>query len=413
MVSKPITAASVRSKQEKLDFFRIGAISKDESRNVRNTSTQSYKDHIAFLVQRMLTEGFAKNHPILGIFNPETKLIDVCDGFCRTKAAQIVYEQHGIDLVIPVVLMDSKESEAVRIERMLVDNSGLPLTPAEKGEVARKLKSYGWTLERIGQAFNPVLTLTQVRQALNIGIATEDSKQLLAEGVVKATSLAHLVSEHGADRADEIVKTAIALNNSSVTEADLTAVTEMIDSGQIEPQSIIGGKTVEQIAEKAIENKRVKKEGKSTSTKVSPANMSIQELISSDPDTLAAAFEKSKQEELKKQQKEEKQKKKNQKLEETRKATLNNLISSIVKEMLEINHSVGYDEDSQSLTLSFSTIEEYKNASDLFRQITKLTTMGSEDVGVEENEDKDINNASQSEELKGQLNLFTANPATV
>ena len=158
-------------------------------------------------------DGLKASIAINGVLEPLTAYqsneeVVVTNGHCRLRAVmELIAEGHEI-LSVPVRVEDKTANEADRCLSMITRNSGLPLTPIEKGEVFRRLVAFGWDPARIAERSG--ISVTYVNQCMGYLALPEQVKAKVEQGQVSAPLAAEVARQEG-PRAAEVLQEAQAI----------------------------------------------------------------------------------------------------------------------------------------------------------------------------------------------------------
>jgi ParB-like chromosome segregation protein Spo0J len=204
------------------DEFRVNPflIKVQDGFNVRDFETQDVADHVDALAISIASVGVKR---ALKVRNKGGDLVLV-DGECRLRATVRAIEVYGADIrTIPVKLADRSESDADATLGILVENSGLEVTPLGKAEVVKRLMNYGWSKSDIAEKSG--MSKTRLGQLLDIAGLSPDMKRLISADVISATTAVQTVKANGGDteKAVDQIKAASGMKMAASGKARVTA----------------------------------------------------------------------------------------------------------------------------------------------------------------------------------------------
>lgn len=150
--------------------------------NARNFDSPEVVEHI---------DGLARSIAQVGILRPlkvrnKGGRYFLRDGECRLRATYRAIEVYGAEIhAIPVIVQDRSASDADDVLSLIVENSGLNLTPLEQGSVYKRLQAFGWSINDIADKAG--CTPTRVTQLLELQGVPEEVKKMIREGKVSST----------------------------------------------------------------------------------------------------------------------------------------------------------------------------------------------------------------------------------
>ena len=198
--------------------------------NEREFDSETVLEHIDGLAQSIAEVGVRRP---LTVRNKNGEMV-LKDGECRLRATIRAIEVYGAEIVtVPVILADRSESDADATLGILVENSGLPITPLGKANVVKRLKAHGWSNAEI--AARAGMSAPRVSQLLDLSGLSEDIKALIRDDTVSATLALEVTRRHEWNSASALKElktaqqTAVAKGKKRVT-AKSVATTKPIDS---------------------------------------------------------------------------------------------------------------------------------------------------------------------------------------
>lgn len=168
--------------------------------NSRNMNAQENIDHVEWLAKSIAVEGVREP---LEVYSENGKFI-VSDGHSRLLATFKAIEDYGAEIeTIPIMSCPRGQNETDRLMSQIIKNSGKQLSALEKGLVFARLLAFGWDEEKIAQ--RAVVSISHVRQLIELQEAPEEIKQMIAEGKVSASTA--WTTMKSAKDADEAINT--------------------------------------------------------------------------------------------------------------------------------------------------------------------------------------------------------------
>lgn len=150
--------------------------------NVRDFDSDTVSEHIDSLAKSIAEVGVRRP---LTVRNKGGELL-LKDGECRLRATIRAIEVYGAEVyTVPVILADRSESDADATLGILVENSGLPVTPLGKAEVVKRLKGFGWSNGEI--AARAGMSEGRVGQLLDLCGLSEEVKDMIRNETVSST----------------------------------------------------------------------------------------------------------------------------------------------------------------------------------------------------------------------------------
>ena len=181
--------------------------------------------HIRELADNMKQIGFKSSKPI-EVFIVEEEggsVAYVSDGHCRIEALKLALSEGAPITNFPVVTLPTKGIGLEDIVAGLVaNNEGRRLSTFETALVAKRLLSYGWSPERIGERlhFGPVY----VEQLLEVVAAPLTIIEMLQKGEVSVGLALEVMRKHRGDAVkilQEGLATSVKKGKKKVTKADI------------------------------------------------------------------------------------------------------------------------------------------------------------------------------------------------
>ncbi len=179
-------ATSIKTLMEgRSDVFKINPfdIEVEDGFNVRDFESPEVAEHVDGLALSISEVGVQRP---LKVRNKGGKLILV-DGECRLRAVVRAIEVYGAEInAIPVILADRAMSDADAALGILVDNSGLDVSPLGKSIVVKRLTAFGWSQADIAKKAG--MSKARVIQLLDLAGLSTEVKGLISAGTVSATT---------------------------------------------------------------------------------------------------------------------------------------------------------------------------------------------------------------------------------
>ncbi len=207
--------AEGRSDVFKLNPFKIEV---EPGFNVRDFGSTALEEHVDGLAQSIAKIGVQRP---LKIRNKGNRFVLV-DGECRLRAVVRAIEVYGAEIhTIPVTVADRGLSDADAVLGILVENSGLDVTPLGKAEVVKRLTAFGWSEADIAEKAG--LSKGRVGQLLSLMGLGEEIKKLIRADKISATTALQVARDNGFD--DEKTLAAIKAGATVAAERGKTRVT--------------------------------------------------------------------------------------------------------------------------------------------------------------------------------------------
>lgn len=229
------TGSSMKSLAEgRSDVFRVNPflIKIEAGFNTREIEATATQEHIDELAQSIAKIGVQRP---LKIRNKGGEML-LKDGECRLRATIRAIEVYGAEIVsVPVLLADRSESDADSALGILVENSGLPLTPLAKAAVVTRLKGFGWSDEDI--AAKAGMSKARVLQLLELNGLGEEVKTLIRTEVVSPTLAVDIARSNKWD--DEATVAEIKAAQTEVAARGKTRVTAKAVVSKVKPITVV------------------------------------------------------------------------------------------------------------------------------------------------------------------------------
>ncbi|PNE59854.1 hypothetical protein A8H39_01525 [Paraburkholderia fungorum] len=205
--SKSLMTA-VKAKSRDLWQVPVELIQELPNFNVR-VHDDAYDQHIDFLAQSMVENGFYQDKPLAGyVANVDGKnVVYVTDGYSRLKAIPRANKLGASITTVPMVFKSAATSLEDLTIALVTSNEGKPLTPFEKGIVCKRLEGYG--MERPEIAKRLKISTVYVGQLLTLMGAPNEIRKLVQAGKLSAENALAAMKKHGA-QAVEVLRTANA-----------------------------------------------------------------------------------------------------------------------------------------------------------------------------------------------------------
>lgn len=189
-------------------LFDPRRLKEDPGWNAR-TDTPDLRAHLDTLKASISVNGVLEP---LTVYQRDGELI-VTNGHCRLKAVmELIQEGREDILAVPIRVEATAANEADRMLSMITRNSGLPLTPIEKGEVFRRLQAFGWEVPQIAKKAG--VSVPYVNQCLSYLTMPQEIRSQVEKGEVSAPLAAQVARQEG-HRAAEILQEAKAIAEAS------------------------------------------------------------------------------------------------------------------------------------------------------------------------------------------------------
>lgn len=229
------TGSSMKSLADgRSDVFRVNPflIKIEAGFNTREIDAPATQEHIDELAQSIAKIGVQRP---LKVRNKGGEML-LKDGECRLRATIRAIEVYGAEIVsVPVLLADRSESDADSALGILVENSGLPLTPLAKAAVVTRLKGFGWTDEDI--AAKAGMSKARVLQLLELNGLGEEVKTLIRTEVVSPTLAVDIARSNKWD--DEATVAEIKAAQTEVAARGKTRVTAKAVASKVKPITVV------------------------------------------------------------------------------------------------------------------------------------------------------------------------------
>lgn len=171
--------------------------------NTRDMESEATKAHIRGMADAIKENG-NDTFPPITIYQ-EGEHIYVMAGWCRRRAHILAMEE-GAEVKGILCMNAGKRSPEEMALDVLSSNDGLPLTPLEKAQAVKRLRSFMWSVEEIAKRRG--WSVSTVRNLLALVEAPEPVKEMVRTGEVSATQA---VSEmrKAPDKAPEKIREAV------------------------------------------------------------------------------------------------------------------------------------------------------------------------------------------------------------
>lgn len=211
----------------------IGDIRIIDGFNVRSENAE-YADHIEYLTESILANGFYRDKPLSGYVAREDgkNVIKVVDGHSRLKAAFKAIERGAEISVLPVVTKPAGTNPEDLLVGLVVSNSGKPLSPIEKAAVCKRLIGFGMDEKTIAKRLG--MTTGYVFDLLTLIGSPRELRKLVESGSISAANATRTVKKHGEKATAVIVQsldTAKAAGKTKVTKAALSPKKDLFAEG--------------------------------------------------------------------------------------------------------------------------------------------------------------------------------------
>jgi ParB family chromosome partitioning protein len=168
--------------------------------NVR-ADTPEYKAHVSRIARSMNAEGWHDDKP-LAVFIDKDNRACVKDGHSRLKAYDEAIAMGAQIAYIPVIA--STEYNMADITAGLVkSNEGRPLQPIEKAVVCRRLRGWGWEVQKIADKLD--FSVAYVNELLALLAAPPALVALVEAGKVSASTAVDAIKSMGATEAAAVI----------------------------------------------------------------------------------------------------------------------------------------------------------------------------------------------------------------
>ncbi len=217
-----------RSDEYRVNPFNIEV---EEGFNVRDFDSVAVSDHIDSLAQSIAAIGVQR---ALKVRSKGGRLL-LKDGECRLRATIRAIEVYGAEiLTVPVKVADRSESDADAVLGILVENSGLAVTPLGKADVIKRLKAFGWSDTDIAKKAG--ISKARISQLLDLGGLGEGIKNLIRNETVSPTLALEIARANDFDDAKTLAE--INAAQSQVAAKGRTRVTKKAVSGESTAKSV-------------------------------------------------------------------------------------------------------------------------------------------------------------------------------
>jgi ParB/RepB/Spo0J family partition protein len=173
--------------------------------------------HIASLAVSMKAHGYLETEPLVVRFLGDR--LQVQEGNCRLLAVRLAMANGAEIRRIPFIAEPANLSDADRLARMILANSGRGHTSTELAKAIRKFRSWGWTDTEIADKLR--ISRATIANTLQTAALPADVRALVDSGKVAATTARKMVRADSIGAAATIAKAAEARGGKKVTERHL------------------------------------------------------------------------------------------------------------------------------------------------------------------------------------------------
>lgn len=177
-------------------------------------------EHVDNLAQSIAQIGVQRP---LKVRNKGNRFILV-DGECRLRATIRAIDFYGAEIhTVPVIIADRSMNDADATLGLLVENSGLDVTPLGKGEAVKRLINFGWSKEEV--ATKSGMSKSRIGQLLDLVGLGSEVQALIKDGTLTATAALGVAREVHFDDAKivERVKAAVEAKQSAPAKGKAAA----------------------------------------------------------------------------------------------------------------------------------------------------------------------------------------------
>jgi ParB/RepB/Spo0J family partition protein len=171
-------------------FINPAKIKVEANHNPRDYSLLENREHLDNLKVSIKTQGVLQ--PLWVRYNAGD--IWLVDGECRLRAVQELITEGVAILEVPTKLVSANDLQE-RALLALTANAGKPLTKWEAGSKYRQLRNWGWSDAAI--AARVAQSERYVREAIELGEAPQEVKQMMSAGVVTERAALKTVRDWG------------------------------------------------------------------------------------------------------------------------------------------------------------------------------------------------------------------------
>ena len=212
----------------------------------------------------------------------DDKQLHCTNGHCRLAAVEVARSEGAEILTVPVRLEDRYSNEEDRTMSLITRNSGRNLSQLELGAVFKRLLSFGWTVQKLGE--KTAFSSQHIRNILTVAGAPKRIIDMVKDGKVSPSLASKTINEEGGEEAtktlQQAVKGAETEGKKKATQKDVntvkntktipwktygprlrSVVSALYDNGDFDMESVEGdllelSNVLEEIEEKygAIEN---------------------------------------------------------------------------------------------------------------------------------------------------------------
>ena len=176
--------------------------------------------HIASLAVSMKTHGYLETEPLVVRFMGDR--LQVQEGNCRLLAVRLAVANGAEIKRIPFIAEPANLTDADRLARMILANSGRGHTSTELAKAIRKFRSWGWKDTEIADKLR--ISRQTIANTLETAALPADVRALVDSGTVAATTARKMVRADSVGAAATIAKAAEGRDGKRVTERHLRPV---------------------------------------------------------------------------------------------------------------------------------------------------------------------------------------------
>lgn len=198
--------------------------------NVR-VQNDAREARIEEVTESILANGFYRHMPLKGYVGKEDneQFIYIVGGFTRLEAAKRAIKRGAPIENLPVVLTPQGTSMADLTLGIAMDNTGQPLSPYERGTVAKRLVTFGWDEKQIAEGMTR--TVNYIRELLYLHSLPNAIQQMVINDQVSAGHACHMAHTHGPAGAVKLLSEALAEVEPGETVASDSPEGQEIDGG--------------------------------------------------------------------------------------------------------------------------------------------------------------------------------------
>jgi len=187
-----------------------------EGLNVR-VQNEAYEDRIEEVTISIMENGFYRHKPLPAMIvkEGERSVIKITGGFTRLAAAKAARDQGYKIEKIPVVLHAPGTSDLDIQTSIFLDNTGLPLTPWEKGVIVKRLVGGGLAEPDISKKLS--VSVTYVKDLLFLHSLPMSLQDLAMNNKVPASRVIKVVKKEGQEKALDLLITPAKRKSNGVT----------------------------------------------------------------------------------------------------------------------------------------------------------------------------------------------------